>query len=66
MPQLKEKIMCFKSTRKKIDFLESRSYEEFIHKIVDQHFFKCMLAFGFQFTRGRLNKDAIQLCMRLS
>jgi len=31
----KEKIMCFKLTKKKIDFFELRIYEDSIHRIVD-------------------------------
>jgi len=58
--------MCFKSTKKKINFLELRSHEDSIHKIVNQYFLECMSTFDFQFTREKLNKDFVQLCMRLS
>lgn len=58
--------MCFKSTRKKTIVLELRSYEDSIYRIVNQHFLECMSTFNFQFTKEKLDKDTIQLCMRLS
>jgi len=65
MPWSREKTMGFKPTRKKTGFLESRSHGDSIHRIVDQYFLGCMSAFGFQSTGGRLDKDFVQLCMRL-